>query len=132
MVRTAQLADLLRDGVRLDYADPARPQFRVLPEHRARVRALLAPAVRAETQRVLQAIGEYRLALLHIFTLTADGDHDDRAAAGEAVQTEIRLHDDLGPRLASFIRADAVADYTTKTHRCAYCGGAEHAEEGDR
>jgi hypothetical protein len=124
---TAQLADLLRDGVRLDYTDPERPDFVVLPAHRARVRALLGPDVRPATQRALRAIAAYRAALLRIFDAIARD-----ADPGADLDHQARLCDDLGPRLASLIGDDAATAYTEQTGRCAYCGGPEHAEKGDR
>jgi hypothetical protein len=124
------LADLLQDGVRLDYTDPDRPEFRVLPKDRARVAALLTAGQRAATHRALRTIATYRKTLLTIFTLTATNQADP-AAACDAIQSEMALHDDLGVRLASLIRATAIADYTAQTKRCAYCGHPDHAD-GDR
>lgn len=123
---TARLADLLLDGLRLDYTDPARPEFRVLPHHRAEVAALLAPATRTETQHALRAAADYRGILLRIFDLIAQ----DADTTTER-QEQCRLHDDLGPRLAEMIGAAASAEYSARTQRCAYCGGPEHSE-GDR
>jgi hypothetical protein len=48
------------------------------------------------------------------------------SADPEAYQAEAALHDELGPRLAIIIRAEAAADYASRTQRCARCGGPEH------
>lgn len=127
MVVMNALADLLRDGVRLDFtADPAKPTFRVRPQHRSLVAALLEPATKPQTQQALRQIADYRFTLLRIFTLTVEGATADPAACQQAVQNEMRLHDDLGPRLAGLIRTETVTEYGTTTGRCAYCGGSDH------
>lgn len=127
MVVMSVLADLLHAGVRLDFTgDPAKPTFRVLPQHRPLVSALLEPATKAQTQHVLRQVADYRLVLLRIFALTAEGAAADPVGCRKAIQDEMRLHDDLGPRLATVIRVEIVAEYAARTGRCAYCGGADH------
>jgi hypothetical protein len=123
---TSVLADLLHAGVRLDFTDPEKPTFRVLPEHRSVVAALLTPATKAQTRYILGQIADYRGALLQIFALMAEGATADPAACRKAVQEEMRLHDDLGPRLAGLIRSETVGEYEAVTGRCAYCGGIGH------
>jgi len=121
----AQLAAALRAGVRLDYAgDPQRPAFRVLPAQRSLVTALLAPATKPETQRVLRLVADYRAVLLRLFALAADaGGASVEARARVAVQDEMRLHDELGPALASMILSATEQEYAAATDSCAYCGG---------
>jgi hypothetical protein len=125
---TAQLAGLLRDGVRLDWRDPARPDF-IVPRGssvRDQVTALLTPTAKPQTRHALAIVAEYRAVCLTLFTLNAQGAYANIAEACEAVQHEYRLVDTLGPDLADLIRAQAAEDYTAQAHLCPRCGGPEH------
>lgn len=133
MVMTTALADLLRAGVRLDFSvDPDRPIFSILPEHRPRVAALLTPDAKPETQAVLRLVATYRRTVLDLFALNAEGGLADLTTARQLVQDEMRLHDDLGPRLAALIRGAAGEEYAARTGLCPLCGEARHDLEGDR
>jgi hypothetical protein len=117
------IADLLTAGARLDFADPERPEFQAPTELRGRVASLLTRETRPATHRALRLVAGYRRALLRLFaTMNAE----TPTADPDAYQAEVRLHDDLGPRLAALIRAEAAAAYVEQTHRCGRCGGPAH------
>lgn len=130
---TAELTDLLRSGVRLDFSDARGPIFRVDKTLRSRVDALLAPACRSETQAVLQRMTAYRDALLVMFsfiTLEATRTVVPLEALEQwraAYQQEIRLTDDLGTDLSDALRAQVALDYRHTTGLCPLCGNEEHA-----
>jgi len=114
----------LRGGVCLDYSsDPRRPEFRVTSEQRSLLAPLLAEDVKPELRRVLGLVAEYRAILLQIFTLAAAGATASRGEGRAAIETEIRLHDELGPELAKLILAAAEREYSESTGLCAYCRG---------
>lgn len=124
---TIALANLLRAGVRLDFsADPDRPIFSILPQHRAQVAAVLTPDAKPETQHILRLVATYRQIVLRVYRLMAEGGLADLAEARLALQEEMRLHDDLGPRLTALIRGAAAEEYATLTGLCPLCGEPEH------
>lgn len=124
----ARLAGLLRDGVRLDFRDPARPDF-IVPRGapvRDQVTALLTPAAKPETRHALALIAAYRAVCLTLFGLNAQGPQASPQDATEALQQEWRLVDTLGVALADMIRTQAAEDYSATARLCPYCGGTEH------
>ena len=124
---TAELAALLRAGVRLDFtADPRGPIFRVRPPERPRLDALLAPTVKPVTQAALRHAAEYRRVLLDMFAMNAQGPDADLDAARQAVQEEMRLVDELGVPLADAVRAQVAPEYARATGLCPRCGSPEH------
>jgi hypothetical protein len=120
---TAQLADVLVAGVRLDFsADPDRPVFQVPRGQSGLVASLVAPETKPQTQHLLRQVAEYRSILLHLFRLATAGPTAARHEIGQALQDEMRLHDDLGPRLARLILTAVEQEYHAATGLCAYCG----------
>lgn len=127
VVTMTALAGILRNGVRLNFRDPARPVFMVPPAHRAEVAALLTPEAKPQTRHLLARVAEYRVICLTLFGLNAQGAQADRQVAQDALQHEYRLVDTLGVALADLIRTQAAEDYTAEAHVCPMCGGPEHA-----
>ncbi len=117
------LADLLVAGVGLDFSrDPDRPTFRVLRTQRPLVEALLTPEAKPQTQHVLALVAAYRRVLRNLFAANARGPEADPSAVRAQVQEEMRLHDDLGPRLADLVFERIADEYERGTGLCAMCG----------
>lgn len=125
MVMTA-IAQVLRDGGRLDWRDPTKPFFVVPRGQQAAVATLLTPTAKPATRHALALVAEYRRVCLALFRLNAHGVRASHTEARQALQDESRLVDDLGPDLADLIRTQAATDYRADAHLCPLCGGPEH------
>lgn len=65
---------------------------------------------------------EYRAVLARAFALIAAGPAADAQECRRVLAEEARLVDELGPRRADLIRAEAARAWHRETGRCPFCG----------
>jgi hypothetical protein len=125
-----QLAQVLRDGVRLDFGrDPERPIFRCADGDRPRVERVLTPEAKPEVQRLLRHAAQYRQHTRALFTRHPSWQallHDPEWRRHRV--EERRLIDELGLDLAVQLMRAIAQEWFEETGRCGFCGGATYCE----